>query len=289
MPVLPFGSAPTPSATSTKLGKVQLAGDLAGTATAPTIKSSVALAGSPTTTTQATGDNSSKIATDAFVATAVANAIAGVNPAVAVAAATVTKLPTSPTYNNGASGIGATITAGSNNTALTVDGFTFTTLGQRILVKDEASGGLGAADNGIYYVTQLQASLLPWILTRALDYDQASDINSTGAIPVVNGTANTLTSWLLTSQVTTVGTDPLTYTEFSVNPTSILLKANNLSDVANPTTSFNNIVPNIVTGASVGSGSLIPVITFDNTGRITAASTSSVVASTQRSFAFFIG
>lgn len=41
------------------------AGDLAGTYPNPTIKSSVALSGSPTTTTQAAGDNSTKIATTA--------------------------------------------------------------------------------------------------------------------------------------------------------------------------------------------------------------------------------
>ena len=102
---------------------------------------------------------------------------------------------------------------GANNTALTVDGFTFSALGQRLLVKNDTQSPAGAF-NGVYFVTQLQATLLPVVLTRALDYDQPSDINNTGAIPVVNGTANALTQWLLTSQVTTVGTDPLTYAQF---------------------------------------------------------------------------
>lgn len=43
-------------------------GDLAGTYPNPTIASSVALGGSPTTTTQSAGDSSTKIATTAFVA-----------------------------------------------------------------------------------------------------------------------------------------------------------------------------------------------------------------------------
>src|SRR5258708_36659820 len=80
----------------------------------------------PTTNaqTQAAGDNSTLIATDAFVTTAVANAIAGVNPAVAVQPATNAILPNSPTYNNGVSGVGAFITTLTQNVALGAGGST---------------------------------------------------------------------------------------------------------------------------------------------------------------------
>lgn len=37
MAIPPFGAAPTPNATTTKKGKVKLAGDLAGTADLPTL------------------------------------------------------------------------------------------------------------------------------------------------------------------------------------------------------------------------------------------------------------
>lgn len=178
-----------------------------------TIKSSVALAGNPTTTTQSAGTSNTTIATTAYTDGAVATAIAGVNPAIAVTAATTGVLPNSPTYSNGASGIGATLTAGSNTT-LTVDGVTSP---GSVLVKNQAS----AFQNGLYNLTQVGSGILPWILTRRLDYDQSSDINNTGAIPVVSGTVNTDTGWLLTSAVTTVGTDALTYTQFSINPTTI--------------------------------------------------------------------
>lgn len=185
-----------------------------------TIQTSIALPGSPTTTTQSTSDNSTKIATTAYVTTGINNAIAGVNPAVAVQAATTLAANTSTyTYNNGASGIGATLT-GVANTALTVDGYTFTALGQRLLVKNDTQSPSGAF-NGVYYVTQVQTALLPVILTRALDYDMPSDINNTGAIPVVNGTINALTSWLLTSQIATVGTDPLTYVLFTSSTVAV--------------------------------------------------------------------
>lgn len=185
------------------------------------IASSAALPGSPTTTTQSAADNSTKVATTAYVTTAVTNALAGVNPAVAVQAATTAAGDTSSfTYNNGVGGIGATLT-GTVNTAVTIDGYTFAALGQRLLVKNDTQSPSGAF-NGVYYVTQVQTSLLAPILTRALDYDQPSDINNTGAIPVVNGTVNADTSWLLTSTVNTVGTDPLTYAQFSVAPANVL-------------------------------------------------------------------
>lgn len=182
------------------------------------LATSPALLIAPTAPTQATTDNSTKLATTAFVTTAIANAIAGVNPAVAVQAATAAVLPNSPTYNNGVSGVGATLTAGVTNTTLVVDGYTPALL-DRLLVKNQAS----AFQNGVYTVSQLAALGLAWILTRATDYNQPSDINNTGAIPVVNGTVNTQTTWVLTSQVTTIGTDALTYTQFSLNPTTLVV------------------------------------------------------------------
>jgi hypothetical protein len=90
-----------------------------------------------------------------------------------------------------------------------------------LLVKNDTQSPSGAF-NGVYYVTQLQALGLGLVLTRVLDYDTLSDINNTGAIPVVNGTSNANTSWLLTSTVNTVGTDPLTYSQFSIAPTNLL-------------------------------------------------------------------
>jgi hypothetical protein len=200
---------------------------------------SIAAGSSATATTQAAGDSSTKIATDAFVAAAIASAIAGVNPAVAVAVATTGNLPNAPTYNNGVGGIGATITSGANS-VLVLDGYT-PLLNDRVLVKNE-TGGLGASRNGVYTVTQLGvAAVLPWILTRALDYDQPSDINSTGAIPVVNGTANATTTWVQTANITTVGTDSLVFVEFSLAPSAVLKVANNLSDVASASTSRTNL------------------------------------------------
>ncbi len=193
-----------------------------GSSGAVVLANSPTLTGSPLAPTASTGDATTKLATTAFVTTAVANAVSGVNPAVAVQAATAAILPNSPSYNNGVSGVGAFITTATLNTALVVDGYT-PILNDRILVKNESDGGgLGAGKNGVYFVSQIASLGLAWILTRALDYDQPSDINNTGAIPVINGTVNTLTQWVLTSSITAVdGTQALTYAEFSANPSTL--------------------------------------------------------------------
>ncbi len=158
-----------------------------------------------------------KAARDAAIATA----IAGVNPAVAVKCATTAASDTSGLTYTHVAGVGDFFT-GTINTPISFDGVAFTVVGQRGLVKDDTQAPSGAF-NGVYYLSQLQTLLLPAILVRALDYDTPSDINNTGTIPVISGTVNGGTSWLLTTTVTTVGTDPLTYTQFTP-PFSTIVK-----------------------------------------------------------------
>ena len=219
---------------------------LTGTGTVVVMATSPTMS-NPTVGTQTATDNSTLAASTAFVQTAIANAIAGVDPAVAVNYATTAAGDTSGlTYNNGVSGVGATLT-GANNTAITIDGHTFV-VGDvgvtRLLVKNDTQSPSGAF-NGIYLFTALQTVGTGAIFTRALDYDTPSNINSTGAIPVLSGTANALTSWLLNTTVVTVGTTPITYTQFSFNPSRIIPAnlggtgiANNASSTITITGSF---------------------------------------------------
>lgn len=70
-----ISSPSTPDATTTRKGKVKLAGDLSGTADLPTVPglalksnlNSPAFTGTPTAPTQSLGDNSTKLATTAYV------------------------------------------------------------------------------------------------------------------------------------------------------------------------------------------------------------------------------
>jgi hypothetical protein len=79
-------------------------------------------------------------------------------------------------------------------------------------------------------------------------------MNSTGAIPVVSGTANGTTSWVLTSAVNAVGADAVTFTEFSLNPATVAtLAANNAFTGHNtePTEAQNDNSTKIATTAYV--------------------------------------
>lgn len=244
----------TVSGSNTGDQTITLTGDVTGSGTGSfttAIKSSVALAGNPTTTTQSAGTANTTIATTAYTDAAVASAISGVNPAVAVQAATTANV-SGYTYNNGVAGVGATLTQNSA-AVVVIDGYTLL-LNDRVLFKNQST----AANNGVYFISTLGTGLIPAVFTRALDYDQPSDINNTGSIPVVNGTVNALTSWLLTSHISAVGTDSLTYTQFSVNPTTLL---------SNSLTSANIFVgnaSNVATGVAVSGDASI-----SNTGAVT--------------------
>ena len=122
------------------------------------------------------------------------------------------------------------------------------------MVKNDTPTTSSSAFNGIYFLSVLQTGILAPVFTRALDYDTPSDMNNTGAIPVINGTTNGTTQWVLTSQVVSVGVTPLTFAKFSGNPATYLLAANNLSDVSSKSTAFNNLSPMTTSGDTIYGG-----------------------------------
>jgi hypothetical protein len=123
--------------------------------------------------------------------------------------ATTEALPAS-TYNNGSSGVGATITADAFG-ALTIDGHALAQ-GESVLVKNQAAG----LQNGLYSVTSAGAADAPFILTRRIDADSGTELSSGSFVFIEQGTANGSTGWVLsTSGVITIGTTALTFTQFS--------------------------------------------------------------------------
>lgn len=113
------------------------------------------------------------------------------------------------TYNNGASGVGATLTANTNG-AISVDGVSLNVL-DRLLVKDQAV----PAQNGIYSVTTVGDGSNPFVITRTSDFDTSAEIQAGSIIFVQSGSTYSDTSFVETEIVVTVGTSPILFTQFS--------------------------------------------------------------------------
>lgn len=107
------------------------------------------------------------------------------------------------TYNNGTAGVGATLTL---SVALTVlDGYTLAT-GDRVMVKNEAT----AANNGVYTINAAKT-----VLTRATDCDTPAELNGGDFFFIQNGTVLDNTGWVVIDPVTTIGTTPVVFAQFS--------------------------------------------------------------------------
>ena len=176
----------------------------------------------------------------------------------------------SVTYNNGSSGVGATITKTSPFATFAVDGAN-PSVGQRILVKNETSGQY----NGIYTVTNVGSGSTAWILTRATDYDQtgagANEIAPGDTTFIISGTANAGTQWVQTTDFPiTIGTTPLTFVQIAgpgvyTAGTGLTLSSNTFS-----------ITNTAVTAGSYGSASTVPNYTVNAQGQLTAAASTSI-------------
>lgn len=120
------------------------------------------------------------------------------------------------TYDNGTAGVGATLTASSNG-AFSLDGEAGVS-GGRYLMKDQTT----SYENGIYTLTQVGDGSNPAILTRATDFDQADEIDPGDIVPVLNGTVNGSTAWIQTATVSTIGTDAITFTQWTVDLSNVV-------------------------------------------------------------------
>lgn len=161
------------------------------------------LTGSPLAPTQTPKDNSTKIATTAYVE----NAILGQNFKEACKYGSTTALP-AVVYANGSSGVGATLTAVAFG-ALSFDGNT-PSIGDRVLIKNQAS----TFQNGIYTVTVVGAVATLFILTRATDFDQSSDIGTGDSTFITSGTTLAATTWAYTGiDAPTMGSTAITFVQ----------------------------------------------------------------------------
>jgi len=106
------------------------------------------------------------------------------------------------TYNNGSSGVGATLTLSTGIS--TLDGHTLVD-GERILIKNESN----TAHNGIYIRTSST------VFTRAIDFDTIAEVASGDFLFVENGTLNGSNGYVQTETTTAIGTSPIVFEQFS--------------------------------------------------------------------------
>jgi hypothetical protein len=126
-----------------------------------------------------------------------------------VRAATTANL--AATYNNGTSGVGATLT-GDANGAIALDGVSPTT-NDRVLIKNQST----STQNGIYKVTTVGDVGNPFVLTRTTDNDSSSEMTGGCFTFVEEGSTNADAGFVL-SNVTgsaTLGSTNLSFTQFS--------------------------------------------------------------------------
>jgi len=164
------------------------------------------------------------------------------------------------TYDNGTAGVGATLTTSSGNFD-TIDGYT-TQADDRILVKDEAD----QANNGIYVKTSST------VLTRASDFDTPTEIAGGDFTFVSNGSTLNDSGFVNTDPVSTVGTDAITFVQFSGAGTFTAGAGLTL------TGSEFSITDTAVTAGAYGNGTHNATFTVDQRGQLTAGANVAITA-----------
>ena len=123
------------------------------------------------------------------------------------------------TYNNGTSGVGATLTNNGTLTAIIIDGITLST-NDRVLVYNQTN----AVHNGIYTVTTVGDGATAWVLTRATDADSygVSDPDALGegdAFFVSEGNTGAGELYVMNTEGTiTFGTTNINFSQISTLP-----------------------------------------------------------------------
>jgi hypothetical protein len=203
--------------------------------TAPTIGSTSIGSGATVTTISGLNLTSGTVTADPTTALGIVSkqyvdAIAdGINTHNSVAVATTGLL--SGTYTNGSSGadggtgVGAIFTMTALG-ALVIDGVTVSTVGTRVLVKDQTT----QTQNGIYTLTTAGATGVSAILTRATDYDNSipGEVNAGDIVFCVGGTVNGGQGFIMNTYGTAtspakgikIGTDNIVFAQFSLPPQS---------------------------------------------------------------------
>lgn len=163
--------------------------------------------------------------TKSYVDTKVDTTAQGLHVLTPVKAATTSTIE-AVTYNNGTSGVGATITSNEAASISPLDGVTLTG-GDRVLIKDQSSG----AHHGIYTVTTVGSGSVNFVLTRDTDFDDNDKIRIGDFVFCEGGTVNAGHGFVMTGSSNftssggsgTIGSHTITFTRFSGLTTPVAL------------------------------------------------------------------
>jgi hypothetical protein len=179
--------------------------------------------------------------------------------------------PLNATYNNGASGVGATLTNAGTQAALVIDGVTVA-VNDRVLIYTQTN----ATQNGIYVVTDVGSGSTNWVLTRSSDantyvINSANGLSEGSTVFVQQGTTGAGETYTCnTSGVITFGTTNITFVQISA--TQIYSAGTGLT-LTGTTFSISNTA---VTAATYGSASAVPVFAVNAQGQLTSVTNTNI-------------
>jgi len=169
------------------------------------------------------------------------------------------------TYNNGTSGVGATLTNAGTLVAFSADGIT-NSVGDRVLIKNQAA----PAQNGIYTVTTAGSGSVAWVLTRSTDMNTWVQVPNSFTF-VEDGSTQADTGWVCTSNAGgTMGTTAITWVQFSGAGTYSAGTGLTLTG-----TQFS-ITNTAVTAGAYGSATQVGTFTVNAQGQLTLAGNTTV-------------
>jgi hypothetical protein len=174
------------------------------------------------------------------------------------------------TYNNGTSGVGATLTNAGSQAALVIDGVTLS-VNDRVLIYTQTD----QTQNGIYVVSDVGSVSTNWVLTRATDADSyglasPDELGEGSTVFVQQGATGAGETYLCNTLGTIIfGTTNITFVQIS--SVQIYSAGTGLTLTG---TEFS--ITDVGTAGTYGSASQVPVLTTNAQGQVTGVTNTNI-------------